>query len=287
MDKGGAIYTLYTDHVLSKSCGYKCSTSDQITSSSYDGYTGQFALLPSYRSNAQNRVSLSTAAHCGRSLSKCDTGAIHIGRGDTTITNLNSSHNTCTSYSGFMVALDYSKNKMNIKYCSICNNQATKGCLNFGSGSTFTNFQINMYYSNIINNRQSSTNSGLLFSSATVYLTGCVFLLNTYGLNLFQCESSTYSFTIVECVIDPNELRKTSNGKYYTDNWAPKSTYIHSIDCLNMDKFCVAQYDITPTIPIPERTPLESACRTPSITKEYKEQTCKKPNPPMKFSFLL
>jgi hypothetical protein len=221
--QGGAIYLSITgESILSKVCGYGCSTTSVDCHFDYIGVTND--------ATKRNFLSFVSVCHL------IHTGSVGINvnskRGNIKYSSLNSSQNECGRFPGFSCEQQSGDDCCIIEYCSVTNcTSKSYSCIRL-----FTSYTKKVRFCNVLYNRHLdiSSSNGVIHSDGVVTIENSCFLGN-----LANYQATGVSGSIISnCTIDFNS--SVVSGMSITNT--PKESFVVKISCFST-ALCEAFFD--------------------------------------------
>jgi hypothetical protein len=254
---GGGVYFDYTGNyecVMSKICAFGCSSATH----------GTFAFISLYNSaNHKNHFNDSTITHSLKN-GKSQQDSIYL-RADTILFPSNNfTNNECYSNPAFCCHSLRSSTSETcwITYCSVVNNTANGGsqCIRLYSSSSTHLIDT----CNIINNKQTSSSSGTIYTSTNILIKNSCILGNNEGKTVFY--TSSYKITVSNCTVDNNRY----SGSVIFTKTAERS-FIHALSHI-ATRICDSNIDSYGTLTAKPNIPSRSSrclmsciCKRPII----------------------
>jgi hypothetical protein len=245
---GGGIYFYSQTNgqcIMSKVCGYNCSSF----------YRGQF-IYTHMNSNSINYKNHANDTSITRSLGTDTSSRITLDLyyGNILCPSVNLTNNICYYHTALLCA-PTSSDTCRISYSSIVNNTANDNtCIYFYNSATSHYVES----CNILNNNQTSSSSGIIYSNTNVnFKDSCIFGNDKIN-NIFYVSSSSYKITISNCTIDDDIF---TNGRYYGSVTVIKTlerTFINALSHI-VTRNCDSYFDSYGTLSVKPNTPSKSS----------------------------
>ena len=217
--RGGAIYMDYGNCILSKNCGYQCS--------SYNNH-GPFSYI---NINDINKIFDTSVTQC---TSYFGYTLCHM-YGEIIIQSLNSSFNICAVCSSLYCFP--TRNGCNISYSSITNCTTSTYYVIFIELAYILN---HIQYSNILYNKQPSTIVHAIITTDSTTTLNHDSILGNEGSPIF----SSPQFTLIDCTIGEDQIQsdKLSVNRFDTNSLTPTQSFLNLLSFINTGS-CINFYD--------------------------------------------
>jgi predicted outer membrane repeat protein len=265
--RGGGISFYNTESraecVFSKVCGFNCSSTNSGSS------WGQFADTYLNRDDANNK---NQARDCSISHTSNEGTTPHyalcLEYGNILCTSVNLTNNECVHYSALACwsVVSSTSDTCYISYNSIVNNTANGGysCILLGGygSSQFINT------CNILNNKQTSSNYGIIYSNANVFIKDSCIIGNNEGKCVFFISSTSYKITISNSTLDDDMFTSVRYSGNVIVNKTIKKMFINALSHIITYK-CDSYFDSFGTLKVNTNAPSKSSRLLMSCINNY------------------